>query len=139
MALAKITQVAGRGVFVPGNDIDTDRIIPARFMKCVSFDGLGEFVFFDVRKNEDGSPVGLYTLDLYTRDSKRGGAWMNSHISQSSLLDHPVVVTNNMNVPKPAAGEPKLAPNPETSVSSRRLNDRSNTWRESGVRVSLPK
>ena len=56
MALAKISQVAGRGVFVPGNDIDTDRIIPARFMKCVSFDGLGEFVFFDVRKNEDGSP-----------------------------------------------------------------------------------
>ena len=56
MALAKITQVAGRGVFVPGNDIDTDRIIPARLMKCVSFDGLGEFVFFDVRKNADGSP-----------------------------------------------------------------------------------
>lgn len=56
MALAKISQVAGRGVFVPGNDIDTDRIIPARFMKCVSFDGLGEYVFFDVRKNPDGSP-----------------------------------------------------------------------------------
>lgn len=55
MALAKISQVAGRGVFVPGNDIDTDRIIPARFMKCVSFDGLGEFLFYDVRKNEDGS------------------------------------------------------------------------------------
>ena len=32
----------------------------------------------------DGSPVGLYTLDLYTRDSKRGGAWMNSLISQSA-------------------------------------------------------
>ena len=58
--------------------------------------------------NEDGSPVGLYTLDLYTRDSKRGGAWMNSLISQSSLLDHPVVVTNNLNVPKLAAGEPTL-------------------------------
>jgi peptidyl-dipeptidase Dcp len=58
--------------------------------------------------NEDGSPVGLYTLDLYTRDSKRGGAWMNSLISQSELLDHPVVVTNNLNVPKPAAGEPTL-------------------------------
>ena len=56
MALAKITQVSGRGVPVLGNDIDTDRIIPARFMKCVSFDGLGEFVFFDVRKNADGSP-----------------------------------------------------------------------------------
>jgi len=55
MALAKITQVSGRGVYVPGNDIDTDRIIPARFMKCVSFDGLGEYVFFDVRKNQDGT------------------------------------------------------------------------------------
>jgi len=55
MALAKITQVTGRAVSVPGNDIDTDRIIPARFMKCVSFDGLGEFLFYDVRKNEDGS------------------------------------------------------------------------------------
>jgi len=56
MALAKITQVTGRGVNVPGNDIDTDRIIPARFMKCVSFDGLGEFVFHDVRKDAEGNP-----------------------------------------------------------------------------------
>jgi 3-isopropylmalate/(R)-2-methylmalate dehydratase small subunit len=55
MALPKITQVTGRGVYVPGNDIDTDRIIPARFMKCVTFDGLGEFLFYDVRKNADGT------------------------------------------------------------------------------------
>ena len=55
MALAKITTVTGRGVPVPGDDIDTDRIIPARFMKCVTFDGLGDYVFYDVRKNEDGS------------------------------------------------------------------------------------
>jgi len=58
--------------------------------------------------DEDGSGVGLYSFDLYTRDSKRGGAWMNSLISQSTLLDYPVVVTNNLNVPKPAAGEPTL-------------------------------
>src|SRR5476651_1489494 len=55
MSLAKISSLAGRGVFVPGNDIDTDRIIPARFMKCVTFDGLGEFLFYDVRKNADGT------------------------------------------------------------------------------------
>jgi peptidyl-dipeptidase Dcp len=58
--------------------------------------------------NDDGSPVGLYVLDLYTRDSKRGGAWMNPLISHNSLLEHPVVVVNNLNVPKPAAGEPTL-------------------------------
>jgi 3-isopropylmalate/(R)-2-methylmalate dehydratase small subunit len=55
MSLAKITSIVGRGVFVPGNDIDTDRIIPARFMKCVTFDGLGEYLFYDVRKNADGT------------------------------------------------------------------------------------
>lgn len=55
MALEKITQITGRGVYVPGNDIDTDRIIPARFMKCVTFDGLGEYLFYDVRKSADGS------------------------------------------------------------------------------------
>ncbi len=58
--------------------------------------------------DEDGSPVGLYVLDLYTRDSKRGGAWMNPLISQNELLGHPVVVVNNLNVPKPAAGSPTL-------------------------------
>jgi 3-isopropylmalate/(R)-2-methylmalate dehydratase small subunit len=49
MSLEKITQVAGTAIYVPGDDIDTDRIIPARFMKCVTFDGLGEFAFIDVR------------------------------------------------------------------------------------------
>ena len=51
MPLEQITQVTGTVVYVPGNDIDTDRIIPARFMKCVTFDGLGEFAFYDERKN----------------------------------------------------------------------------------------
>lgn len=55
MALAKVTQVTGTAVHVPGQDIDTDRIIPARFMKCVTFDGLGEYAFYDVRKNADGT------------------------------------------------------------------------------------
>ncbi len=55
MALEKICKVEGKGVFVPGNDIDTDRIIPARFMVCVTFEGLGKYAFYDERKNADGS------------------------------------------------------------------------------------
>ncbi|MGA0845234.1 MAG: 3-isopropylmalate dehydratase small subunit [Luteolibacter sp.] len=53
MALDPVTQVSGRAVFVPGADIDTDRIIPARFMKCITFDGLGEYAFYDVRIDPD--------------------------------------------------------------------------------------
>lgn len=64
----------------------------------------------------DGTGVGLYVLDLYTRDSKRGGAWMNPLISQNELLAHPVVVVNNLNVPKPAAGSPTLLTFDEVST-----------------------
>ena len=56
MALPRISQIAGTGVYVPGDDVDTDRIIPARFMKCVTFDGLGEYAFYDERFEEDGRP-----------------------------------------------------------------------------------
>lgn len=55
MALEKITSVSGVPAFVAGDDIDTDRIIPARFLKSITFDGLGEFAFYDERKNADGS------------------------------------------------------------------------------------
>jgi 3-isopropylmalate/(R)-2-methylmalate dehydratase small subunit len=56
MALQKITKVTGKAVSVPGDDIDTDRIIPARFMKCVTFDGLGQYLFYDVRFDAEGKP-----------------------------------------------------------------------------------
>lgn len=58
--------------------------------------------------NADGSPQGLFILDLYTRDTKRGGAWMNSIVSQSRLRGTLPIVVNNLNVPKPAAGQPTL-------------------------------
>lgn len=58
--------------------------------------------------DEDGRALGLFILDLYTRDSKRGGAWMNPLIAQNRLLDHPTIVVNNLNVPKPPVGEPTL-------------------------------
>jgi len=50
-----IKEIKGSGIYVQGNDIDTDRIIPARFMKCVTFDGLGEYLFYDVRNDTDGN------------------------------------------------------------------------------------
>ncbi|HSV39286.1 MAG TPA: M3 family metallopeptidase [Nocardioidaceae bacterium] len=69
---------------------------------------------FEVHE-EDGTPVGLYLYDLYTRDSKKGGAWMNSLVNQSRLLDRPTaVVCNNLNVPQPAPGEPTLLTYDET-------------------------
>ncbi|GMV83514.1 MAG: 3-isopropylmalate dehydratase small subunit [Planctomycetota bacterium] len=58
MALARITSVTGAAVVVPGDDIDTDRIIPARFMRCVTFDGLGQYAFYDVRFDPNtGKPL----------------------------------------------------------------------------------
>ena len=54
MALQKIIKVSGTGVYIPGQDIDTDQIIPARFLKCVTFEGLGEGLFRDLRIDETG-------------------------------------------------------------------------------------
>ncbi len=53
--LQPVTRVAGRAVAIHGNDIDTDRIIPARYMKVVTFDGLEQFAFRDARFAPDGS------------------------------------------------------------------------------------
>ena len=58
--------------------------------------------------NEDGSKLGLFIGDFYTRDSKRGGAWMNNLVDQSFLLGQLPVVVNNLNIPKPAAGQATL-------------------------------
>ncbi|MFB6105363.1 MAG: 3-isopropylmalate dehydratase small subunit [Halobacteriaceae archaeon] len=51
-----VTHVSGTGIPVRGNDVDTDQIIPGRFLKVVTFDGLGQFAFFDQRFDEDDEP-----------------------------------------------------------------------------------
>ncbi|HET8795505.1 MAG TPA: M3 family metallopeptidase [Arthrobacter sp.] len=59
-------------------------------------------------KEADGSGLGLFLGDYYTRDTKNGGAWMNPLVEQSGLFGTRAVVVNNLNIPKPAAGEPTL-------------------------------
>jgi peptidyl-dipeptidase Dcp len=66
--------------------------------------------------NEDGSRVGLFIGDFFTRDSKRGGAWMNNLVDQSFLLNQLPVVVNNLNIPKPPQGQPALLTFDETTT-----------------------
>ena len=56
----------------------------------------------------DGKSMALFLADMYARDSKRGGAWMNAYVQQSDLLGQRPVVANHLNIKQPPAGEPTL-------------------------------
>jgi peptidyl-dipeptidase Dcp len=58
--------------------------------------------------NADGSPLGLFLVDWYARDNKRGGAWMSNFVEQSRLNGTHAVVVNNLNIPQPPDGKPTL-------------------------------
>jgi len=62
---------------------------------------------FDVI-DSDGEQIGLYYFDPFRRPEKRGGAWMSSFVDQSALLQEHPVITNTLNIPRPASGEPAL-------------------------------
>ena len=66
--------------------------------------------------NEDGSKLALFIGDFFTRDSKRGGAWMNNLVDQNHLLGQLPVVVNNLNIPKPPEGQPALLTYDETTT-----------------------
>jgi peptidyl-dipeptidase Dcp len=67
-------------------------------------------------KDADGSSLGLILLDYYKRDAKQGGAWMDTFVDQSTLLGEKPVIVNNLNIPKPAAGQPTLLTFDEVST-----------------------
>jgi 3-isopropylmalate/(R)-2-methylmalate dehydratase small subunit len=69
MSSSKITRVAGRAIVLPGNDIDTDRIMPARFLKAVTFEGLETHLFEDDRREATGRGL-VHPFD----DAARRGA-----------------------------------------------------------------
>ena len=81
--IGKISQINGQCISLIGNDIDTDRIIPARFLKCVSFDSLGKSVFEDDRKNLKGK----HPFDL---ESNKGSSILivNSNFGCGSSREH---------------------------------------------------
>ncbi|MDI1253582.1 M3 family metallopeptidase [Thermomonas sp.] len=58
--------------------------------------------------DKDGKPLAIFIFDPYARSSKRGGAWMNTYVSESALTGDQPVVANHLNIPKPAAGKPTL-------------------------------
>ncbi|KAA1426418.1 M3 family metallopeptidase [Nocardioides antri] len=103
-------RVLQEGVFFAAN-----RLYGLTFAERPDLDGYHPDVRVFEVKEETGTPVGLYLLDLYTRDSKRGGAWMSSFVSRSELAGtDTAVVYNNLNVPKPAPGEATLLTYDET-------------------------
>jgi peptidyl-dipeptidase Dcp len=66
--------------------------------------------------NADGSPLGLFLADYFARDNKQGGAWMSSFVDQSRLFGRKPVVSNNLNIAKPAQGQPALLTFDEVST-----------------------
>ncbi len=79
----KILQISGKCISLIGNDIDTDRIIPARFLKCINFDALGDSVFEDDRKTLKGR----HPLDL--QENKNASILIvNSNFGCGSSREH---------------------------------------------------
>lgn len=86
--LTPIHKIVGRPIPLRGNDIDTDRIIPARFMKAVTFDGLGAYVFHDVRFDAEGRAKGHIMDDPRFQAKGPRVAIVNKNFGCGSSREH---------------------------------------------------
>lgn len=82
------------------------RVYGLRFTERTDLAGYQEQVRIWEVFDADGSPLGLFLGDFFTRDTKRGGAWMNTFLDQSWAEGTRPVVVNNLNIPAPAEGQP---------------------------------
>jgi 3-isopropylmalate/(R)-2-methylmalate dehydratase small subunit len=87
-ALVKILQVSGRPIPLRGNDIDTDRIIPARYLKAVTFDGLGHAAFYDERFDAQGNSKGHILDDPRFQAKGTRVAIVNKNFGCGSSREH---------------------------------------------------
>lgn len=97
-----------RRVLVDGVFYAATRLYGITFKERTDLQGYSPDMLVYEVFNADGSPLALFLGDYYARPNKRGGAWMNAYVPQSTLLDRRPVVANHLNIPKPPAGEPTL-------------------------------
>ena len=86
--LVRVTGVRGRPIPLRGNDIDTDRIIPARYMKAITFDGLGQYSFYDMRFDADGQLKGHVMDDPRFRAKGPRIGLVNKNFGCGSSREH---------------------------------------------------
>ncbi|MDA3957715.1 3-isopropylmalate dehydratase small subunit [Oceanispirochaeta sp.] len=86
MSVKKITSIKGTGISIRGNDIDTDRIIPARYLKEITFARMGDYPFYDERFKEDGS----LKDHPFNKEDRRGAAILvvNDNFGCGSSREH---------------------------------------------------
>ncbi|MGI4845115.1 MAG: M3 family metallopeptidase [Janthinobacterium lividum] len=77
---------------------------------------------------DNGEHLAIFVLDPYARPNKRGGAWMGALVSQSTLLGNKPVITNNLNLAKPAPGEPTLLTWDEVRTTFHELGHGTHGW-----------
>ena len=99
----EVNSVLEKGVFYAANQL-FGLTFKERTDLPVYQEDVRVFEVFDA----DGSTLSFFIMDLYARSSKRGGAWMNAYVDQSSLLNRKSVVGNHLNITKPPEGEPTL-------------------------------